>query len=91
MTEQFFPHYTCPRIAIIRDHDTGMVEVRASIGTAPDDSTVIVYPYLQTECGYWNKTTARERAKAAIRSLKSFVNEHAIKLSEPVRTAEYWS
>lgn len=89
-TAQFHLHYCRASVHIFIDYHTRMVEVQAHIGTAPDDSTIIVYPYRSYECGYWNKGTARETARKMRKALVQFIKTNGIKLSEPLEYSERW-
>jgi len=92
MTDQtFHTHYCVASVRIFVDYHTHMVEIQAYIGTAPDDSTIIVYPYRSYECGYWNKGTARSVAKKMKTALVTFIKEQGIKLSQPLGYSERWA
>jgi hypothetical protein len=80
----YHPHYCRGQVHISREYATGSITVRAYIGTAPDSTTIIVYPYEQYACGYMNKGTARKLAATLKANLKVFVKANGIKLSEPI-------
>lgn len=54
-TITFHKHYCRAAVRIFVDYHTHMVEIQAHIGTAPDDTTIIVYPYRKYEYGYCSK------------------------------------
>ena len=55
----------------IRNDRTGEIEIRAYLGCAPNESTVILYPVQVWKSGYWNKTTVRREMAQAKRDLFS--------------------
>jgi len=86
----YHAHYCHANVCIAVDYATGQTTVTATIGTAPNDSTVIVYPYHKTEFGYVNKTAARKLAAQLKHELRNYIKAKGIKLSEPMGHSEYW-
>jgi len=87
----FHTHYCTAAVRIFTDYDTGRREIQAHIGTAPDDSTIIIYPYREYECGYYNKTDARKIAARMKKELLAYVKNNRVPLSEPLQYSERWS
>ena len=88
--EAFFAHYCFAAVRIFTDYDTGRREIQAHIGTAPDDSTVIVYPYREYESGYLNKTDTRKVAARMKKELLAYIKSEGVTLSEPLEYSERW-
>jgi hypothetical protein len=86
----FFQHYTRGSVVISQDYDTGRIDIKAYIGTAPDSHTIIVYPYRAYECGYMNKGNARKLASQMKAALKAYAKESGIKFSEPIEVTEHF-
>lgn len=84
----FHPQYTRATVHVIQDYNTHQMEIRASIGTAPDETTIIVYPYTRYAFGYWNKGTARKVAATMKRELTQWIKANGIKLSQAIETTE---
>ena len=70
-----------------RNDRTGEIEIHASLGCAPDEHTIILYPIGIYKWGYWNKTHARREMNAAKRELfaamvvEGYTKQH---LTQPV-------
>ena len=86
----YHAHYCRANVRISEDWDTRRITVSAHIGTAPDDMTVIVYPYRKDEMDYLSKSNARKIAAQFKRELREYVKAKGIKLSEPIAYAEYF-
>jgi predicted nucleic acid-binding protein len=86
----YHAHYCRANVCISEDWDTRQVTVSAYIGTAPDDTTVIVYPYRKDEMAYLSKSNARKLAAQFKRELREYVKAKGIKLSEPIAYTEYF-
>lgn len=86
--------YVAARVHISEDWNTKMIEIRGSIGVAPNNHTIIEYPFTTYRCGYMNRTKARKVAanvkqevKAAAASLRLGLG---IKLTQPVEMSNPW-
>lgn len=85
---EYHPYYCRGQVHISREYATGSITVRAYIGTAPDSTTIIVYPYEQYACGYMNKGKARKLAATLKANLKAFVKVNSLKLTETIEMSE---
>lgn len=85
---KYHPHYCRGQVHISREYATGSITVRAYIGTAPDSTTIIVYPYEQYAFGYMNKGKARKLAATLKGNLKAFVKANSLKLSDEIEMTE---
>ena len=86
----YYTHYCRANVCISEDWNTHQVTVSAYIGTAPNDTTVIVYPYHKDEIEYLSKPNARKLAAQFKRELREYVKAKGIKLSEPIAYMEYF-
>jgi hypothetical protein len=88
----FHACYTRATVHISEDFDTRRKEISAHIGTAPDETTIIVYPYRDYATGYWNKTEARKMAAKLKADLRAWIKANGVKLSQPLEVSErFWS
>lgn len=87
----FYAHLCRGQVSIVEDFDTRRVDVRAYIGTAPNDHTVIVYPYRAYDSGYLNKTHARKLARTMKRAMQDWCKAHNVTLTESIEITErFW-
>ena len=84
----YHAHYCRASIRISEDWSTRKVTVSAYIGTAPDGTTTIVYPYRKEESEYMSKGNARKLAAQFKRELREYIKAKGIKLSEPTSYSE---
>jgi len=90
-TSTYHTYYCVASVRIFVDYTTHMTEIQAYIGTAPDSTTIITYPYRKYECGYWNKGTARANAKRMKADLLAYVKANSVKLSRALEYSERWA
>lgn len=81
-------YYCKANVRAIQDSRTHQIEVRGTLGIAPDDHTVILYPIYIVRFGYWNKTNVRKQMAEVKRELQAAIKAQGYKLSEPLEVLE---
>lgn len=85
-------YYVAPSIRVVEDYNTKKIEVRATLGIAPDSHTIIEYPLIVWMSGYWNRATTR----AALAQVKKrFLSECSLlgytkAFNKPIDVKLFW-
>lgn len=82
--------YIRASVKILTDRKTGQREVKAYIGTAPDEFTPYEYPFSRYRFGYWGKAEARKQAKELKAELLAALPTIG-SLTEPLEYYERWT
>lgn len=81
-------YYCKGNVCAIQDSRTHQIEVRGTLGIAPDDHTIILYPIYIVRFGYWNKTNVCKQMAEVRRELQAQIKAQGYKLSEPLEVSE---